>query len=392
MRQGASGFGGKGEFARSWRCNFRADPPWHGSTIAHPDLGLYRPESPLSSRHDPAGDTDNAHMRPAWPRRTEPGMSEPAIAVTGGDSVYFPLIDELRRSLIAAAPGAPPAFGVIDAGLTEQQVAFLRDEGAIVVRVPDHPCFPAGALRKRPALAASFGKLWLDRLFPGYETILWLDGDTWVQDYRAVEMMLGAAQHKGALAIVPGGGRYWERQVELRFLFGGIGGLAQLRTFNFKNGRHAGLPLKVLRDLGTRALLNAGVYALRADSPHWEALRRWQAYIFQHGGKPFTSDQIAMGLSVYQDGLPVELLPTTCNYIRPWRVDLSVPAIVEFYYPYPKVGIVHLAGQKAIRFDENATAEVLDLEDRPHRVSLRYGHFQRTARQHWSGHTGQPLG
>ena len=168
-----------------------------------------------------------------------------AIAVTGGDSVYFPLIEELRQSLLAAAPRGPLAFGVIDAGLTAEQVAYLRDSGAFVVRVPDNPAFPKGALAKRPALAANFGKLWLDRLFPGFETILWLDGDTWVQDYRAVELMLGAAQHNGSLAIVPGGGRYWERQVELRFLFGGIGGLAQLRTFNFKNGRHAGLPLKV---------------------------------------------------------------------------------------------------------------------------------------------------
>jgi hypothetical protein len=249
-----------------------------------------------------------------------------------------------------------------------------------VVRVPDNPVFPVGALRKRPALAANFGKLWLDQLFPGFETLVWLDADTWVQDYAAVRLVIGAAQQNGALAIVPGGGRFWERQVELRFLFGGIGGLAQLRTFNFKNGRHAGLPLKVLRDLGTRTLLNAGVFGLRADSPHWQAFRRWQASILRNGGKPFTSDQIAMGLSVYQDGLPVELLPTTCNYIRPWRVDLQAPALLEYFYPYPKVGIIHLAAQKVIRFDPNATVEVLDVRNKPHNVSLRFGHFQRMAR------------
>ena len=305
-------------------------------------------------------------------------MTSDAIIITGGDSVYFPLIEELRLSLLAATP-SPPAFGVIDAGLTAEQVAFLTGAGARVVCVPDNPAFPAGVLRKRPALAANFGKLWLDQLFPGFETLLWLDADTWVQDYTAVNLMIGAANQNGALAIVPGGGRYWERQVDLRFLFGGIGGLAQLRSFNFKNGRHAGLPLTVLRDLGTRALLNAGVFALRADSPHWAALRRWQATVFRNGGKPFTSDQIAMGLSVYQDGLPVELLPATCNYIRPWRVDLSVPAIVEFYYPYAKVGIVHLAGQKAIRFDPSATAEVVDLQGKVHHHSLRFGHFQRMA-------------
>ena len=53
--------------------------------------------------------------------------------------------------------------------------------------------------------------------------------------------------------------------------------------------------------------------------------------------------------------------------------------MVEYYYPYPKVGIVHLSGQKMIRFDPAATVDVQDLEGGIHQLSLRYGHFQRTA-------------
>jgi hypothetical protein len=109
-------------------------------------------------------------------------------------------------------------------------------------------------------------------------------------------------------------------------------------------------------------------------------MRRWQAFVLARG-KPFTSDQIAMALAIYTDGLRLELLPDTCNYIRPWRFDPREPALVEFWFPYPKVGIVHLAGQKDIRFDLAATAEVLDLEDRPHQLSLRFGRFQWMARQ-----------
>jgi hypothetical protein len=299
------------------------------------------------------------------------------LIVTGGDSVYFPMIEELRRSIVAAFP-EPRPFAVIDAGLLPEQVALLQAAGATVAQLPAEPSLPSAALRKRPALAANFGKLWLDRLFPGFEVLLWLDADTWVQNPEAVRLVEGAAR-TGALAIVPGSGRAWERPIEVRWLLGGLWGLAQVRSFNFKNGRHAGLSLAVLRDLGPRPLLNAGVFGLRADAPHWEAMRHWQARILR-GGKPFTSDQIAMALAVHVDGLRLALLPDTCNYIRPWRFDPREPALVEFWYPYPKVGIVHLAGQKQMRFDLLATTEVLDLEDRPHQLSLRFGRFQAMAR------------
>jgi hypothetical protein len=301
------------------------------------------------------------------------------LIVTGGDHVYFPLIEELSQSILAAFGSAAPRFGVIDAGLRPDQVAQLQAAGAIVARLPEDAGVPVAALRKRPALAANFGKLWLDRMFPGHAVLIWLDADTWVQDAAAVRLLEGAAR-TGALAIVSGGGRYWDRPIEVRWLLGGLWGLAQIRSFNFKNGAHAGLPLSVLRDLGTRPLLNAGVFALRADAPHWAALRRWQTKVLVRG-KPFPSDQIALALAIYTEGLRLELLPDTCNYIRPWRFDPREPALVEFWYPYPKVGIIHLAGQKAIRFDPAATAEVLDLDDRPHRLSLRFGLFQETARR-----------
>jgi hypothetical protein len=108
-------------------------------------------------------------------------------------------------------------------------------------------------------------------------------------------------------------------------------------------------------------------------------MRQWQARILRRG-KPFTSDQIAMALAIHVDGLKVALLPDGCNYIQPWRFDPLQPALVEFYYPHPRIGIVHLAGQKHMRFDPAATTEVLDLEDRPHQLSLRYGLFQAMAR------------
>ncbi|MGE0418951.1 MAG: glycosyl transferase [Acetobacteraceae bacterium] len=307
-------------------------------------------------------------------------MQPDTIIVTGGNAPYFPLIDELRQSIAAAAPDGMPGFGVIDAGLTDDQRQTLAAAGARVVTVPDDPAYPHATLRKDPRLAVNLSKPWLDRMFPDAATIVFLDGDTWVQDWNALRMLEGAAQQH-ALAVVADNGRFWERQIDVRWLLGGIGGLCQVRSFFFKNGRHGGLPLSLLKEMGTRAQLNAGVFALPTDAPHWAAMRRWQAHILAAGGKGFSSDQLAMGAAIYGDHLRVELLPEGCNYIRPYRVDLARREIVEFYFPFPRVGIVHLAGQKEVRFDPNATAPLPDLDDRIHHLSLRFGHFQRMAQQ-----------
>lgn len=306
------------------------------------------------------------------------GSASDTIVVSGGDAAYFPLVDELRSSLAAAAGSSPLAFGVVDAGLTAAQAEALRAAGCSVERLPELPQLDRRVLQKRPGLAVNLAKPWLDQLFPGFRTIVWLDGDTWVQDFAVIRLLCGAAE-TGGLAIVPGSGRFRERQSEVRWLLGGIGGLCQMRSFLFKNGRHAGLPQRVLRDIGGRALLNAGVFALPADAPHWRMLRTWQAKILGRGGKPFTSDQMAIALTIYTEGLPVQLLPDTCNYIGPWRVDINAPALVEYYYPYQRVGIVHLAAQRKIRFDPEAIIEIDGIDGRRYALNLRYGHFQRMA-------------
>ncbi len=295
------------------------------------------------------------------------------LIATGADAAYFPMVQELLASVRARAPG-PVAFGVIDGGLSAEQRAWLAAEGARVVAPPQLPD-AARAVRGRPALAVNLGKLWLDRLFPDAATLLWLDADTWVQQWDAVETLTGAAA-TGALAVVPGAGRYWTRQIDVRWIAAGLGGIGQVRSFNFKNAWHARLPLSVCRDLGTRALLNAGAFALPADAPHWERLRHWQGRILRHG-KPFTSDQLAMAMVVYHEGLPAELLPTGCNYVSPRRVDAARGLLLEYYYPYRPVGIVHLAAQKRMRFDPSVQAPLLGLDGRTYQACLRHGWFQR---------------
>jgi hypothetical protein len=298
------------------------------------------------------------------------------IVVTGADAGYFPLVQELLASLADAFPGETVATGVLDGGLAVEQVAWLRGKG-VAVAAPPVPEDAARAVRKRPALAVNLGKPWLDQCFPGHRTIVWLDADAWVQDAQAVRDFVAAAAH-GALAIVPGTGRCWPRVTDMRWWLGGLG---ELRSFNYKNGRNAGLSLAVCRDIGVRPLLNAGAWALRADAPHWEAMRAWQARILRPRwlgrGKPFTSDQLAMALATYVDGHKLELLGDWCNYIAPFRIDPAKRELVEFYYPYRRVGIVHMAAKNDMRRDTSATMPVPGTDGATYHVNLRYGVLQR---------------
>jgi len=293
------------------------------------------------------------------------------LLATGADAGYFPLVQELIASIDDAMRDETMSIGVLDGGLLPEQVSWLEAQGATVVR-PPVPDAAVAAVRKRPALAVNLGKLWLDICFPGYDTLVWLDADAWVQDGAAITELLGGARN-GALAIVPGSGRCWPRLIDIRWWLGGLG---ENRSFNYKNAKNARLPLGICRDIGTRALLNAGVFALRADAPHWEVMRRWQMQILRHG-KPFTSDQLAMALAVYTDGHPVELLSDWCNYITPFRIDPSKGELVEFYYPYRKIGIVHMAAKKEIRWDATATMPILGTDGVTYNLSLRYGVMQR---------------
>ncbi|AWK90038.1 glycosyltransferase [Azospirillum thermophilum] len=296
-------------------------------------------------------------------------MAQPGsfIIVTGGDSRYCPLIRELVASLRALRPAAACPIGIIDAGLTDEQRAELKGQGLAVVTPPWPVEIPAHRLRNRIHLKANLAKLHLPTYFPGYETVIWIDADAWVQDWEAVELLRrGAAT--GRFAIVAQFGRFSETELRLDWLFGRF---ARVRSILFKNASRAGLSGAECRALATRPTLNAGAYALRADAPHWEAFQRWQKRVLVKG-RLFTSDQLAMAGAIYLDKLPVELLPEWCNYIGPWRFDSEKRELVEYYLPNRRLGIVHLAGEDAMRADPAVLRPVLDMDDREHRLSLRY--------------------
>ncbi len=190
------------------------------------------------------------------------------------------------------------------------------------------------------------------------------------QTWEAIPIYAEVAR-RGRLAVVSQASRLQSHHIALRRrLFGWV----EPRGILFKNASRAKLPKSLAWSLVSRPVLNAGVYALRQDAPHWARWRKWRDDCLEHG-RIFTAGQLALALTIYQDRLPHDALPESCNYMGPWRVDTGRGLLVHHFAPHDAVSIVHLVAQEALRADAGQSVAGLDCDDAPIDVPLRYAAF-----------------
>lgn len=290
------------------------------------------------------------------------------MVVTGGDAVYFPLLEELAASVRAHKPADELGFAVIDAGLEPAQAEGLaRRYGARILDLGWGFEIAPGRVRGREHLKVLTSRTFLDQHLPDAEVIAWVDGDAWVQDGAALDLLFRGAE-TGRLAVVSQSSRYAALAMSLRWA---AMGYAEVRSIYYKNARRSGVSEAEARRLGDKPTLNAGVFALRRDAPHWAAWRERQAAVLKKG-RIFVSDQLALGMITYLDGLPVELMPPGCNYMGPlWSCSDDERTLVERYLPNAPVGIVHLAGYDEMRRGLDVTTAIQTLDGRTVQRSLR---------------------
>jgi hypothetical protein len=97
----------------------------------------------------------------------------------------------------------------------------------------------------------------------------------------------------------------------------------------------------------TKPHLNAGIFAMRHDAPHWRAWATRYEAAMRRTGKITPHDQFALNQAIYQDRLDTAILPPSAN----WICDRGVPmwndeehCFCEPYAPFAKISAVHLAG------------------------------------------------
>jgi hypothetical protein len=283
----------------------------------------------------------------------------PFLVITGGDARFFNLAQGCIQSLRDKPEGSNCDIAFLDLGCSPEQQIWLQSHVNVVRQVDWEFTYPSRD-RTPPYLRIQQARPFLRRYFPGYEVYLWLDADTWVQDWTAVRLFIEGAIRRRGLAIVP----ELDRGSQVQY-----GGLPQHwqqieRWYSTTFGEHVG------KRLCSFPMLNAGIFALHADAPHWTA---WEdglrAALYRDS--TFMIDQIVLNFLVYARGLldQTELLPAWCN----WTCHLGMPRwdesrslLVEPYLPHTSIGILHLTAEK------HRERRLLTTSDKAVDIRLRY--------------------
>jgi hypothetical protein len=258
-------------------------------------------------------------------------VTEKAIAITGGDAAYFDLMRDCIGSLRSVPQGRALALGVLDCGLTPEQQAWCRAQGATLV-VPQWDFDFPGREKLKDGYKALTARPFLPRYFPGHDLYLWIDGDCWVQQGDALELFLAAAR-TGRLAVAPEIHRSMRHYKHAWHEFSSINGAAYESAFG----------KEMAERLIRYPLINAGVFALKAGAEHWQGWADVLGEALQRSAD--MTDQIALNVMVYDRGFSHEPLPSRCN----WPVHHATPAwdaelelFVEPAMPYEPLGILHM--------------------------------------------------
>ena len=297
-------------------------------------------------------------------------MERIAVA-SAADQKYFPMLVECLVSVRAAWPGEGPELTLcaIGDGLSAEQVEALASHGIEHVTLNNDFDVSPAKLRGRNYLLTTLVRACLPDYFPGHDIYVWMDADSWLCDFSAMDLYLQAAR-AGSMGIVANFDRYTKQS----FTAGGwFLKWAKIRNFYAKNAWRSGLPRKQVHELANKPCLYSGNFSLSKDAPHWQSYQRNIRQVVNKG-RVFGSDQLALGMTVYLDGHPVELLPRWCNWTsvdRP-KYDGATQRFVEPWLPNYPIGVMHLCGQDVMRMNRAETVAIESLDGALEQRSLRF--------------------
>jgi hypothetical protein len=253
------------------------------------------------------------------------------IVVTACDHRHYELGSELIASL-RALPQRDFAIGFVRMGDTQlpEEIAGAVDHLVDIPKDRDDLAIENGFD------AAYLGvKGRLPELFPDFDTYVWMDGDTWLQNAQGIQQVVRAADSADLAAAPQLDANYWSIRLpddHTTRAYMAIYGEAETRQW-------ALFPM-----------INAGIFSAKAASPLWrtwtEALRdaRDRQADSPH---PYYSDQIPLHRLVMTGRLTLHPLSAVNNWLvwfaRP-ILDARLGKLRAANVPFEEINIVHLAG------------------------------------------------
>ena len=296
-------------------------------------------------------------------------MKKDKIIVSSADSKYFFLLKELFLSLDKSGVLSDYQFSILDTGLTEEQKVFFLDHSVIIKEAIWNTPVPNFKILGRDNLKTQIARAYLPNYFEDYKLYIWLDADMWLNDIKSFNLYeKGAFNNK--LTIVPQSDRAYVKNANVEWLFGFP---KKIKTINYKN-----ISKSISKSLGRKyafhSTLNAGAFAINDNVNIWKCFQK-NIKLAAKKGRIFGTDQVALALSIYEDGLPSEFLPAYCNWMCEFNMpkfDSEKSQFVEPYIPNHPIALVHLAGLDDIRMDKNILSDVETLDGLRIKKSLRF--------------------
>lgn len=291
--------------------------------------------------------------------------------ISSSDHNYFPMLWEWVHSIRSFPQSKAIDICILDAGLKSEQVQILEKAGCIV-KDAQWPCeLPSHKIAGKDYLKSCICRPFIPDYFPDYDRYFWMDADTWVQNWRGVEMFLKGAEN-GAIALTAQTDRAYARQVRIKW----IGNIPRtIRGFYISNAPKA-FGWKTAKQLYQYQVLLAGAFALNREAPHW---KRWQTLMLQalKKGKIFTAEQLSLGVLCHLEGYDFELLPAYIHWLCEYKPQINQDSgkFVEPYLPNEEIGILHLSGWDGMRLDRSITTDFETLDGQSLSRSYRYPDF-----------------
>ena len=210
------------------------------------------------------------------------------IITTFSDNNYFYLLKELISSIKKFPQSSGISIGILDGGLNDEQKEFLKGKVDYVKKANWDIQVSKFKVRGRDYLKNHVSRAYLPNYFPNYKKYIWLDCDTWINDWKAIEYLIKGSDN-GKLAAVQTIAPGYKNIGNVKWLLKGI---AIVKTQNFKHAISSGFSKEVAQKIAFAPNINAGVFALEKNSNFWYIWREHLVNALKKG-RIFSSEQLS---------------------------------------------------------------------------------------------------
>ena len=209
----------------------------------------------------------------------------------------------------------------------------------------------------------------LKKYFPGYDTYIWLDADTWVQTHDFINDFVDVSKNK-KVSIIPEFDINYEINREKYSFNKIIFNFYKVKGWSYKNLKKY-FDQKTFNKLLQKPILNAGVFSIPGESIIWDLWADEYKKIVENSTDDYclNMDQASLNKILYDNLDLVNFFNSEYNYL----IKNSLPLINKnnFFcikdYPFNKIKILHLT-----QINKNELYEIRTIDGNKVKKNFQY--------------------